>query len=91
VTGFIPGNADTGGHKPANKNKGGYTMKRYNIYKSGSTVICTINAKTILQAANQFCRENGLDATLEKYSDDYYSIRLKGNYSIMSDYLIMSA
>jgi hypothetical protein len=60
------------GHKPSRKEK---TMKRYNIYKSGSTIICTINANTILEAANQFCRDNGLDATLEKYSDDYYSIR----------------
>lgn len=65
-------------------------MKRYDLYKSGSTIICTIYANTILDAVIQFCRDNRLDAIFIKHSNNYYSIYLKDNNSIMSDYLIMS-
>ena len=65
-------------------------IKRYFVYIAGSIKFDEIEETTVLKAAKRFIEKHGLNAIIEKYSDEYCGIRLKGNYSIASDYVIIA-
>lgn len=67
-------------------------IKAWSIYKSGSYQIGTVLAPSAIEAAKQFMRDNypgqGWAYSYPFDSKDYMSITLKGNYTIMSDFVI---
>lgn len=64
-------------------------MKTYAIYKSGSTFLKTISNTTIRKAAKEFIATLDKPSSCNIVNSEYASIIYKGNYTIMSDFVIM--
>lgn len=64
-------------------------IKSYEAYYSGSIFHSFLRATCITKAIKQFIKDNNLVATFELYSAQGGSVRLKDNYSICNDYIVL--
>lgn len=65
-------------------------MNTYEIYIAGSTKIETVRAKNIKTACEDFVKTLSKDALYRVVNSDYATVRYTDNYSISSNYVIMS-
>nr|DAE94827.1 MAG TPA: hypothetical protein [Caudoviricetes sp.] len=65
-------------------------MKNYNVYYSGGSKITTVKASCVIKACKAFMEQFNKPYKIEKYGYDYVAIRFCDNYSICSDYVVIS-
>lgn len=68
-------------------------MKRYNVFRAGSTKITELNATCITKAAKHFILtlDRPVAATYHLHSTAQASIRYVDNHHVMSDYVVIEA
>ena len=64
-------------------------MKKYEIYKAGSTKVCALKNTCITKAIKEFMKTLEKPAKYELHNKFMARIYYKDNYSISSDFVIM--
>lgn len=65
-------------------------MKSYGIFYAGGSKITTVKAGCITKACKAFMEQFNKSYRIKKYSCDYATISFYDNYSICSDYVVIS-
>ena len=65
-------------------------MKNYSVYYAGGSKITTVKASCITKSCKIFMKQFNKPYRIEKHSCDYATISFLGNYSICSDYVVIS-